>query len=410
LKTDVEELHAYHKALKSGKDMTRTLTALLLALAAARGAAGQAAQAVPPPRAADTAPYLVGAQMCPLWDSPKAWRPITAYPERKPVLGWYDEGRPEVTDWEIKFALEHGISFFLVCWYRAHDNLGKQPVRALHERWITEGLFNSRFRSAFKFCIMWENANSIAAGVASEDDLLNNLLPYWIETFFKNPGYLVFEGKPVLSVYNVSKFVKELGGEEPAARAVKRMEAACQAAGFKGLLFMGQHCWGDPAPPVAQMRRIGLSHSFAYHWPSFLGPAYMPAGLAPDAEPIMAGQEKCWQALAALEVPNIVTVSMGWDSSPWGGSTSKIRWRLTPEQFKALCAKAKRVVDQRRSAALEGRMILIDNWNEYGEGHYVFPCSEYGFGYLDAIRSVFAPDAGPHRDVVPADVGLGPYE
>jgi hypothetical protein len=390
--------------------MKHPLARSLLAAAVALRADCQVAQTVPPPRAADTSPYLLGAQMCPLWDSAKFWKPITAYPDRKPVLGWYDEGSPEVTDWEIKFALDHGVSFFLVCWYRAKDNLGKRPIRALHERWLTEGFPRARHRHAFKFCLMWENANDIACGVASEEDLLNNLLPYWLDTFFKKPGYLVLENKPVLAVYGVGKFVTALGGEERAAAAIKKMEAACRASGFEGLHLLGQHCWGDPVAPAAQMRRIGLSHSFAYHWPSFLGRDYMPAGPTPDAEQILAGQEKCWRTMETLAVPNIVTVSMGWDSSPWGGSTSKIRWRLTPDQFKTLCAKAKRVVDQRDKATLEGRIILIDNWNEYGEGHYVFPCAEYGFGYLDALRSVFAPRAGPHEDVVPADVGLGPYD
>ena len=386
------------------------LTALLLALPAALHAAGETGPVAPKPSPADTTPYLIGAQMCPLWKSAKAWQPITLYPERKPVLGWYDESNPAVTDWEIKYALEHGVSFFLVCWYRAKDNVGQQPIRALYEHWITEGLFKSRQQDKFKFCIMWENANSVAAGIASEDDLLNNLLPYWIDTFFKKSNYLVVEGKPVLAVYNVDKFVKQLGGEAQAAVAVKRMEAVCRAAGFRGLTFMGQHCWGNPIPPTTQMKRLGLSHSFAYHWPSFMGRAYLPAGAAPDAGRVMAGQEKCWQTMATQALPNIVTVSMGWDSTPWGGATSKVRWRLTPDQFKTLCTQAKRVLDQRRSTELEGRMILIDNWNEYGEGHYIFPCQEFGFGYLDAIRSVFAPNAGPHVDVVPADVKLGPYD
>ena len=34
---------------------------------------------------------------------------IFAFPERKPVLGWYDEASPEVADWQIKWAVEHGI-------------------------------------------------------------------------------------------------------------------------------------------------------------------------------------------------------------------------------------------------------------------------------------------------------------
>ena len=381
-------------------------TILLHAMTLACVTAAGSGTAAPEPVPADTKPYLIGAQMCPLWNSSKSWKPIKSYPDRKPLLGWYDQRKPQVTDWEIKYALDHGISFFLACWYRAKENLGQKPIHALYEDWITEGLFKSRYQNKFKFCIMWENSNKIASGIASEDDLLGNLLPYWIDTFFKKPSYLVLDGKPVISVYNVKKFVKELGGEERAAAAVKNMEAACRKAGFKGLTFMGQQCWGDPVPSTTQMKQIGLSHSFAYHLPTFMDRECIAKGNPPDPVDIMAGQEKCWQTLAAMAVPEIVTVSMGWDSSPWGGSTSKVRWRLTPSQFKTLCERAKRTVDQRKSPGLEGRMVLIDNWNEYGEGHYVFPCQEYGFGYLDAIRSVFAPNAGKHLDVVPTGANL----
>jgi hypothetical protein len=38
-------------------------------------------------------------------------------PIRKPLLGYYDEGNPECVDWQIKWAVENGISCFLVDWY-----------------------------------------------------------------------------------------------------------------------------------------------------------------------------------------------------------------------------------------------------------------------------------------------------
>ena len=32
------------------------------------------------------------------------------------------------------------------------------------------------------------------------------------------------------------------------------------------------------------------------------------------------------------------------------------------------------------------RLFMIDNWNEWDEGHYVSPSHEFGFKYLQAIR------------------------
>ena len=50
--------------------------------------------------------------------------------------------------------------------------------------------------------------------------------------------------------------------------------------------------------------------------------------------------------------------------------------------------------------------MLIEAWNEYGEGQLVEPHREWGFAYLDAIRSVFVDRDDAHRDVVPEDLGL----
>jgi len=53
---------------------------------------------------------------------------------------------------------------------------------------------------------------------------------------------------------------------------------------------------------------------------------------------------------------------------------------------------------------------MLDNLNEWGEGHYILPHREYGFGYLEAIREVFTDAPEPHLDILPEEVGLGPYD
>jgi hypothetical protein len=55
-------------------------------------------------------------------------------------------------------------------------------------------------------------------------------------------------------------------------------------------------------------------------------------------------------------------------------------------------------------------MVLLDNWNEFGEGHYIAPHRQYGFGYLDAVRAAFTEAPPAHTDLVPEDVGRGPYD
>ena len=156
---------------------------------------------VPEPKPAGT-DYLVGAHYFPGWKQSAhlGWGPVVPYPNRTPLLGYYDEGSPEVADWEIKWALEHGITYFVYCWYRG-PNKG-EPVttgnmflgHAIHE-----GLLRARYAGRFRFAIMYEN-QSPPGGVASLDDLTGNLLAFWMEKYFKHPSYLKIGNKPVLFV------------------------------------------------------------------------------------------------------------------------------------------------------------------------------------------------------------------
>ena len=143
---------------------------------------------VPPPNPADS-PLLVGAHHCPLWeadsDSFGRWDQIRRDMSRYPALGFYDAVTPEVADWETKWAVEHGIDFFIYCWYRVSQG---GPVETMLEGAITEGFLKSEYQDQMKFTIMWENQRKGVSGVADHADLMENLLPYWMETFFKHPS------------------------------------------------------------------------------------------------------------------------------------------------------------------------------------------------------------------------------
>ena len=52
------------------------------------------------------------------------------------------------------------------------------------------------------------------------------------------------------------------------------------------------------------------------------------------------------------------------------------------------------------SDTLDGRMVMLDNWNEYGEGHFFMPAELAGFDYLEAIGTVFGQTE--HTDIRPS--------
>jgi hypothetical protein len=129
--------------------------------------------------------------------------------------------------------------------------------------------------------------------------------------------------------------------------------------------------------------------------------------LHPTGSQAIDAQARLWATQAQ---PNLLTLSMGWDSEPWGFSCTKAQWQLTPAEFEILCRRAKTAMDQRTSPGLESRLVLLDNWNEFAEGHYIFPTRKNGFGYLEAIRAVFATNAPAHTDPRPEAIGRGPYD
>lgn len=341
--------------------------------------------AVPEPKPLDTGEFKIGTMTCNLWNG-NHWNNLRNFGYRTPVLGHYQEGTPKVTDWEIKIAVDNGISFFVPVWYRSRGNEG-QPVIASFDHWI-KSLSEARYGEYIEYFIMWDNANESMSSFEDEDDLLTNVFPYWLDNYFKDSQYMQIDGRPIVAIFAPSRFINELGGVTPTASALDKMDQMARDEGFEGVMFWGAHHWGDPFNNNELAEAIGMEYSFSYHWPTFAHGALPPGNTFTDEE-IIHGHQYCWDAQALGKIPNILTASMGWDSTPWGGFVSTKTWRLSPGSFEILLGNAKAKMSSRDSGGLDSRMMLLDNWNEYGEGHYIFPTEYYGFGYVNAVREVF---------------------
>ncbi len=343
---------------------------------------------VPEPRPVSTGRYTLVMQMCNLWKDPRAWEPIRPYSKAKPLFGFYEEGTPEILDWEIKMAVDNGIKAFMPCWYRTAGNEGK-PVQASYTHWI-DGLKQARYRDYIQYMLMWENANGVACGVRDEADLLDNVMPYFIREHFSSKQYLRYEGKPVLAVYLPSLLIKQLGGAAQAREAFAKAERLCIDAGLNGLILLGQFCWGSIMEPHLEMKRAGFSYTMSYHWPSFADGALEAGKKDYTDNEILKGHRICWNGQNMGALPNIINCSVGWNSAPWGHSCTDIEWKLKPRYFYRLLNNAKAEMDNRPKGQMDADMVFLDNWNEFGEGHYIMPTAQYGYGYLYAVKRTFA--------------------
>lgn len=350
---------------------------------------------IPTPKPVKT-PILVGAHNCPLWEADRTsmWDQVLKHPERTPALGFYAQENPEVSDWETKWAVEHGVSFFIYCWYRASQG---EAVKMNFGSAIHEGLFKSKFGNQMKFTIMWENQQRGVAGVSDEKDLMTNLLPFWINDYFKRLNYLKVDNKPVLFIYRPEFLIEDLGGIENVSTAFDKMRQACRDAGFDGLYILGEYR-GLDANQLKLMKQLGLDYTFAYCW-------HVPD--SPTPEVAVKTQMKYINDTQSMDIiPQVVTVSQAW--SGWADEGSV--WKIPPTQFEGLLKQAKDFIETLPADQLGSKMLLLDNWNEWGEGHYIAPYREYGFGYLDAVRKVFSNAPEKHTDLIPMDIGMGPYD
>ena len=368
-------------------------------------------QAVLPPRKIEKLDYipepkpvktelLVGAHNCPLWERDRAdlWNQVVKkHQERTPALGIYSQDNPELADWETKWAVEHGVSYFIYCWYRTSQG---GPVTTMFEQSaFDDALFKSRFGSKMKFTIMWENQRRGVAGIDDEKDLLENIMPYWIEKFFKRDNYLKIDNKPVLFVYQPNDVSLDLGDDVRAKAAFEMMREACKDAGFDGLYILGEYRGTDVAV-LQRFKNLGLDAVFAYCW-------YIHN--SPPPEIAIQTQLQYIQEIQKHHdiLPQVITLSQAWS----GWKDEGTIWKIPPKDYETLLRKGKEFIETNMSKdELGGKMLILDNWNEWSEGHYIAPYREYGFGYLDAVRRVFSDAPEDHVDLIPQDIGLGPYD
>lgn len=324
--------------------------------------------------------YVIGMNMCSLWHtgSHVGWDCISPYPEIKPVIGYYDEGLPEVADWEIKFMLEHGVDFQLYCWYSSQTNA---PIKTtgLSEA-IHDGYFNCRYSDMSRFALLWEAAN--AAHPAGSEAFRRYFVPYWIEQFFSDKRYMTIDNKAVMAVFGTWQLIKDFGSPAGVKAEFDYLRSEVKKLGYDDLIIMS--CGG----PSNEVRDCGFDAAYAYNWGK--------QGYDPDfTRKAILSQ----QAMGLVHV--VPTASTGFNNVAWAETRSP---DMTAEDFKKLHTEFKEEMlpSFKDKPDWTHRFVMMSNWNEYGEGTYIMPCPKLnGFGYLDAVREVYTKEKGEHTDDVP---------
>jgi len=351
-----------------------------------------------------TALYYPGTEHMPEWDMVAQTRP-----EIKPLLGWYDEGDPENVDWQIKWAVEHGISSFCVCWYW---NRGVQRL----DHWV-KAYYQAKFRKHLKWFMMYANHNDAGAHSTADQIAVSK---FWIENYFKTPEYYTIDGKPVVVIWFCdaidNDFIAEAAAKgeklergEGVKRAFAITERMAKEAGLPGVCWIDMYHGAYDTKKVEYAKGIGCKAQMIYSFdnvswgfaPEFRKPT--DTYLRFNYDLVMAAAPKWWEMSSRdTAFPFWPILPTGWDARPRYFQKSSVILDRTPEKFKRLCGDCRAFCERKGF-----KHVVIAPINEWQEGSYIEPCEEYGFGMYDAIRDVFCdkPAEGWPKNLTPKDVG-----
>lgn len=336
---------------------------------------------------------------------------IREYPQfsekRKPLWGYVNEADPYVMQMQIDAAADHGVNVFIYDWYW-YDN------RPFLENCLDQGFLKAKNNSRMKFYLMWANhdanycwdvrsaaeewGSTVVWSGAQDERQFDIICDRLINKYFKREQYYKIDGKPVFMIYDIDNLVNGLGGVDHTARKLKEFRQKCVAAGLPGLhLQIAQ--WGrvehnlsgvdgksDPVSfdTASLAHLLGFDSASNYQYCHFVPVNRNYPAITDDAERMW---EEFYRQYKGAYFPHI---SIGWDNNPrYRKFRENIVRENSPENFEAALRRIKHFVDTHEMIA---PLITVNSWNEWTETSYLEPDYLNGYGYLEAIRSVFLPE------------------
>lgn len=347
------------------------------------------------------------------WDLIKAAKP--RFPGHKqpriPVWGYQDESKPEVMAQKIAAAADYGVNAFIFDWYYYNDGPYLEGA-------LDKGFLHATNNARVKFGIMWANHDWYDIQGYNPADKIKLLYPgkvtpaTWdkicdlvIAKYFKHPSYWLVDGKPYFSIYEMSQFLDSFGSTENARAALDKFRAKVQAAGFPGL-HVNAVLWGEPNLPGGKTppgwpklcRDLALDSLTGYTW---VHHGALNGATFPVSDYVW-GREVYLKfyagALTNYPVPYFPNAMINWDNSPrahpdadWSKLGAYVVNPVVTGNTPAAFKKSLEIIKARLLAApTQPKIITINAWNEWPEGSCLEPEQEYGYGYLDAVKTVFS--------------------
>lgn len=363
--------------------MIRAWTAALLASLTASAATTTVPAAVPaaaPAAASARSDRLrVGVYYFPGWRGgaqDDSWKPITAFNDRQPAIGWYDSGSTAVMTRQLDQMRRHGIDYVAFDWFWDGDHVhADQAVRA----------YLQVPQSDVSFSLLWANDKPFT------QDQWHAIVQFWIDHYFRSPKYLRVNGKPVVFVLTYQGMAQNAATQKTTVAAyVATAQRMARAAGLPGLYMVADLDDLSTALADEEAVKAGFSAVSAYnmHRGPWRGERPGWFKLTQGYPALDRAYRQNWAEAFRGPLDVVVPMVSGWDRRPWGGSADPLHDRsiATPAQFGQHLAAARATM---LAHGAKSRLGVICCWNEFGEGSFIEPTVGEGDAKLRQIARVF---------------------
>jgi hypothetical protein len=299
--------------------------------------------------------------------------PGKPWPDREPLLGYYPEEEPWVAEKHIEWASRYGVNFFAYDWYwndkqPEYDHALKNYLKATN-------------RDKLQFCLLW--AYHIAR--LKDPQEFDAMVLYWINNYFNQPTYYRIMDKPVIFIFDVNEVdTNARNMRESTKSLLTRADALAREKGYKGIFFVATT---NEKPADSVEHRLGSQGFNGYTGWNYV--VSQDTSRSADYNSMVSTYLDFYKAAETTfhALPYIVPASPGWDARPWHGENTYVRSEPTPGKFERMLIGAKKLLDGQKGSP---RVLMIESWNEFGEGSYIEPTKKTGFGYLETIQKVFS--------------------
>lgn len=324
------------------------------------------------------------------WVSVKNAKPL--YPgHRQPRIpmnkNYYNLLDYDVMKWQAKIAKIYGISGF--CFYHYWFKNGKKILERPAENLLKWRNIDMPFCFSWAnqtWARTWTNIQNSNAWVGKDAEITDNgdgillrqsygdkkewkkhfeyLLP-----FFKDRRYIQYDGKPIFLIYkpeymycldNMMEYWKELAAQNGLnGICIITVRSNCNQWSQADYWLMQEFDYSF-MPPNRTYQNGVWTIKYEEAWEDILKRAYIES----DEKTFFGG---------FIDV----------DDTPRRGCRGVSILDASPEMFEHYYKKIVELAMTRKR-----ELVFVNAWNEWGEGAYIEPDEEFGYGYLKSIRNV----------------------